>query len=571
MRDLLDTTSYDSIGSGNMWNSENLIDLGVNGVYNTLRYPFVGKERWMLDQDGFVGMDRNRTSWIIGSSTFKSGVITANDGLFSKYWQQHYEGIHRANDALANLVPGVPISEGKLARLIAEVKFLRAYFYFNLNQVFKGVPIYLEPVSAEEINRPRDTEASVWQTIIDDLTDCINETNLPDMYSRGDAEFGRVTKAASYALRGKAYLYMKEYSKAESDLRKVGELGPSLFQGNYKEIFSTANEQSPEMIFSVQNVALSGLGSRTQKYVGTRVAFGSNWNNYLPHPDFIESFENADGSPFKWDDYLPGYSTMTPEERVVFFLRDGMTEKQIADFKTKGANMNLYLKEGNEARIKAAYDNRDPRLKATIITPYSTFNGATGTDVFTYTLRWPYVGSDRAEPFDIRTDSNNKFYYLWRKWVYEGNSIENREYGPTDMPLIRYADVLLMLAEAINEQGFNSESVAVVNKIRQRAGVPPLQISDASLPTYVSNQDGMRIRIQNERRWELPLEGINLFDEMRWESWKQKKFYDGNGAKEIYGIQSYPFSWRGDYVYTWAIPRTEIERNSKLTQNSGWD
>lgn len=571
MNDLLDTTPYDSIGSGNMWDSENLVDLGVNGVYNTLRYPFVGKERWMLDQDGFVGMDRNRTSWLLGSSTFKSGVITAGDGLFTKYWQQHYEGIHRSNDALANLTAGVPVSDEKKARLIAEVKFLRAYFYFNLNQVFKGVPIYLEPVPAEEINRPRDTEAAVWQLIIDDLTDCVNEANLPAMYSSGDAEFGRATKAAAYALRGKAYLYMKDYSKAESDFRKVGELGPQLYQGDYKALFSTANERNPEMIFSVQNIALSGLGSKTQKHIGTRIAFGSNWNNYLPHPDFIESFENIDGSPFNWDDYLPGYSTMTPQERVVFFLRDGMTAEQIASFEEKGADMSQYLAEGNEARIKAAYDNRDPRLQATIITPYSSFNGAAGTDEYTYTLRWPYVGYDRAEPFDIRTDTNNKFYYLWRKWVYEGTSIENREYGPTDMPLIRYADVLLMLAEAMNEQGFDPEVVTIVNQVRERAGVAPLQTSDASQPTYVSNQDDMRVRIQNERRWELPLEGINLFDEMRWKTWKDVKFYDGNGAKEIYGTQSYPFSWRGDYVYTWAIPRTETERNTELQQNPGWE
>ena len=127
-----------------MWKSENLVDLGVNGVYNTLRYDFVGINRWMFDSDGFVGMNDGASSWIMGSSTFKGGVITAGDGLFTKYWQQHYEGIHRANGAISNLEAGVPVSDAKAGRLIAEVKFLRAYFYFNLNQVFKGVPVYLE-------------------------------------------------------------------------------------------------------------------------------------------------------------------------------------------------------------------------------------------------------------------------------------------------------------------------------------------------------------------------------------------------------------------------------------------
>lgn len=568
--DLLNKDPYDKIGSGNMWENENLVDLGVNGVYNALRYAFAGKERWSLDQDAFVGMARNRTSWILGSSTFKSGLITSSDGLFVDYWRQHYEGIHRANEAIKQLTEGVPVSDEKAARLLAEVKFLRAYFYFNLNQVFKGVPVYLEPVPVEELNRSRETEEEVWQVVLDDLSATINEDNLPDIYASGDANIGRATKAAAYALRGKAYLYMEEYEKAEADLKKVGELGPSLYQGSYNALFEEANEDHPEMIFSVQNIALPGLGSITQKYVGTRVAFGSNWNNYLPHPDYIESFENADGSSFDWEQYLPGYNSLTPTERKVFFLRDGLSAEEITGFKSQGVSMSYYLPNGNEARVKEAYQNRDPRLKATIITPYSSFLGSVSNEEHDYTLRWPYIGYDTAEPFDLRTDSNSKFYYLWRKWVYEGNNIESRGYGPTDMPLIRYADVLLMLAEAINEQGFDQEAVDVVNQVRERAGASLLQTANSSLPTYVSGQDDMQERIRNERRWELALEGINLFDEMRWRTWEEKKFYSGNGAKEIWGTLSYPYSWRGDYIYNWAIPQTEIERNPNLEQNPGW-
>ena len=535
--DLLDTTPYSQIGSSNMWESENLVDKGVNGVYNALRYShsrfnLVGSELWTLEHDAFTGSNRGRTSWLLGSSTLKSGVITAGDGMFRNYWRQHYEGIHRANDAIESLSAGVPVSEEKTSRLLAEMKFLRAYFYFGLNKVFKGVPIYLEPVPAEEVDRPRDTEQAVWDAIIDDLTDCINEPNLPDMYSSGDANMGHATKAAAYALRGKAYLYMEEYAKAEEDLRKVGDLGPTLFQGDYKELFTEANENHPEMIFSVQNIALPGLGSWTQKHVGTRVAFGSNWNNYLPNADFVNTYQNADGSEFNWDDYLPDYSSMTPTERKVFFLRDGLSQTEQDEFEAQGVAMSYYLPNGNEARIKDVYDNRDPRLKDNVITPYSTFHGAAGSDEFTYTLRYPYIGYDRSEPFDLRTDTNSKFYYLWRKWVYEGTSIENRSYGPTDQPLIRYADVLLMLPEAINDQGFDQEAVDIVNQVRDRAGVALLQTSDASQPTYVSGQDNLRERIRDERRWELPLEGINLFDEMRWGTWKEKKFAPGSGQKE---------------------------------------
>lgn len=569
--DLLDTAPYDKIGSESMWENENLVDLGVNGVYNTLRQYLVANEKWMLEQDGFTSFDRDKTSWLLPSSTFKSGVITAGDRLFSKTWKQHYEGIHRANGALARLEGEVPVTEDKRLRLVAEVKFLRAFFYFGLNQVFKGVPVYLEPVNEEQLTKGRASEEEVWNTIIDDLTACIQETNLPNMYAAGDPNYGRATKAAAYALRGKTYLYMKKYAEAEADFRKVGEMGAALYQGEYKDLFTAANEQCPEMIFSVQHIELNNLGSRTQKFLGTQVAFGGGWNTYMPHPDYVESFENADGSVFNWDDYIPGYSALTPTERQVYFLRDNLSAEQISELKDKGVKMELYLPEGNEERIQTAYDSRDPRLKKMIITPYSTFKGARGSNEYTYTLRWPYVGYDTEEPFDLRSGLRNEFHYFWRKWVYEGATIANRVYGPTDFPLIRYADVLLMLAEAINEQGFKQEAVDIVNDVRGRAGAVLLQSTNAGEPTYVADQAAMRERIQNERRWELGMEGINLYDEIRWETLKEKKYYEGNGAKQIFGTIKYPYLWTGDYCYTWAIPRDEIERNPNLEQNPGWD
>lgn len=562
--DLLDTNPYNSLGSGNMWTNESLADLGVTGVYQALRYDYVGLNRWYFDQDGYTGMNRNATS-------LSAGNITATDGLFSNYWKQNYEGIHRSNDAIINLQEKAPLTEAKKGRLVAECKFLRAWFYYNLNQVFKGVPIYLEPVELNDATKGRETEAKVWETIIADLTDCINEPNLPNFYAKGDANIGRATKAAAYALRGKVYMYTKEFAKSEADLRKVGELGPVLYQGVYKNLFKEANEQSSEMIFSVQNIGVSGLGSVTQHYAATRASSNNGFNTYMPHPDFVESFEEKNGNPFNWDDYLPGYTAMTPAQRTVFFLRDGMTSSEITKFTASGADMSKYLPTGNEARIKKAYEDRDPRLTSIVITPYSTYLGSTAAVDYTYTLRWPYRGFDNKTPFDLRTDTNSLFYYLWRKWVYEGaTEYLNRDYGPIDQPLIRYADVVLLLAEAINEQGFKTEAVTLVNSVRTRAGTIALQTTDASAPTYVNSQANMRERIRNERRWELALEGINLFDEMRWGTWKEKKFYDGNGTKEIWGTVIQPYSWRGDYLYNWAIPQTETEMNSNIKQNEGW-
>ncbi|MCX6328340.1 MAG: RagB/SusD family nutrient uptake outer membrane protein [Bacteroidia bacterium] len=576
-KDLLDTNPYNAIGSENMWSTESLADLGVNGVYQALRNSialksdvffrqnYTGLDFYLFDADGFTGYFYDKTE-------LTYGTVTTSSQFFTNYWKQNYEGIHRANDAILNLAEKAPLDTIKKPRLIAECKFLRAWFYYNLNQVFKGVPVYLTPITIDECTRGRETETKVWETIINDLTDCIN-SNLPDFYPK--TEYGRATKAAAYALRGKVYMWMKDYAKAEADLRKVGTLGPQLYTGVYKRLFKIDNEQCPEMIFSVQNISIVDLGSFTQRFLGSRIVFNpaGGWGFYLPSTDFVDSFENADGSPFSWDTYLPGYSSMTPAQRVVFFLRNGLSTADINAFAANGADMTKYLPAGNEERLKPAYANRDPRLAAVVITPYSTFTGSVNSmEVHDYTLRWPYKDYT-AVPYDIKSgDYSGIFTYLWRKWVYEGNTeLIDRDYGPIDQPLIRYADVVLLLAEAINEQRYpDQEAIDLVNSVRTRAGVIALQNTNASLPTYISGQDNLRERIRNERRWELACEGINLFDEMRWGTWKDKKFYPGNGVKQVWGKVIVPYSWRGDYLYKWPIPQTEIEMNSNLVQNGGW-
>lgn len=564
--DLLDTSPYSSVSSGNMWTTDNLTDLGVSGVYAALRLgtgsssttsPY---ELYETDRFGFTGQSRFDESLL-------QGTITASDGLFSTMWQYFYEGIQRANDAITNIPTNSPSDESKKARYVAECKFLRAYFYFRLNQLYRGVPIYLEPFTAEEATKARATEDEVWQQIITDLTACISEDNLPDMYEAGDSNYGHVTKGAAYALRGKVYMYLKEWSLAATDFSKVKDCGYSLFS-DYGTLFTVANEQCPEMIFSIQNISQSGYGGSVQLYYGSRSARGSNWNYYMPTPDLVDLYENIDGSEFNWDDVIPGYSDLTVAQREVYFLRDNLTAAEISAAALRGADMSLYLPEGNEARVLAAYQNRDPRLLSTVITPYSTFDGSYNntTTEATATMRWPY----RAQALtggDIQTDTQNYFYYLYRKFVITGVDLESRNYSPIDMPILRYADVLLLWAEALNEQGLTSEAIDKVNEVRGRAGVALLNSNTA---TTVTGQDDLRTRIQNERSIELAGEGVNYFDQLRWEIWKDREFYSGNGRKQVWGGVVSEYSYKGDYVYTWPVPTSEIQINPNLTQNDGW-
>ena len=568
--DFLDTKPANVISTAGVWDNADLAVQVVNGVYNALRTDYATNSGYDGDlhfydyRSSIMDMDRN---WIWHTPTL-FGVATPSSTEFLSAWKRYYELIHRANDVIANIKKTPGMSDGKKAQYIAECKFLRAYNYYRMNILWGGVPLYLEPVTAEECIKGRSTEQEIWDAVLTDLTACVEESNLPEKYAASSSEYGRITKAAAYSLRGKTYLWLKQYDKAEDDFRAITKMGYSLF-GDYKALFKEANERCDEMIFTIPCIENpSGYGSVFNWAFGNRTTSGSGWNNYLPNPAFVDSYECVDGKPFSWDDYLPGYSTMTPRERSVFFLRDNLTDGEIKIMGSYGADMKQYLPDGNEARIKAAYANRDPRLAMNVITPYATYLGGVTGSAISYTLRWPYRGADDAEPYDIRTDTNDKFYYLIRKFVYEGTEHTIMERSPIDIPLIRYADVLLNLAEALTEQGKWEEAIPYVNDVRNRVGAQALNSNDY---TTVKGLDDMRQRIRKERYWELAFEEYMFFDELRWGTWKEKKFYEGNGLMEVWGNTTYSYMWGGDYLWKWVVPASEMEKNSNLVQNEGWN
>ena len=588
--DLLNTSPYNAVGSTNMWTSENLATLAVNGLYNTflqssgeVENSVTGGNYLGLEVYLFAALDPTvsaRNNW---SSTLHllNGNATPSNTEFSRAWKQHYEGISRANDVIDNVgnVPGM--SQELSAQYMAEAKFLRAYFYYRLNCLYRGVPLYLTTTPVSEFNTPRNTEAEVWEAIINDLTDVINEPNIPGRYVAGDSNYGRATKGAAYALRGKTYLWMNEYKLAEQDFREVLKMGYSLFEGGYKELFKDANEQCPEMIFSIQCYEQDGYGNQMPFKYGSRVTYPGGWNDFYGDTDFIDTYETKEGKPFNWDDFIPGYSKMSAKARSVYFLRDGLTSGKgnfgsgnYKSLKTKmeeyGADFSKYLDQGNEARIRKVYEDRDPRLMQTYITPYSDYLGSphtAGGAEFTYTLRWPFIENDIEAPFDLRTDTKKVFHYLVRKFVSEGTEHLDRGYSPIDVPLIRYADVLLSLAEALNEQNKTSEAATYVNQVRNRAGIALL---NSNSYTQVAGQADMRNRIRREKRWELACEGTLYFDELRWGTWYDVKLYDGAGLKECWGQNVVTWTVNGNHYTTWPIPATERQLNTALTQNDGW-
>lgn len=596
--DFLDTNPTDRVGTGTVWTSQNMANAVVNGAYERFYYELIGNEGKSAI-DAFTEIMNVDANWVNGDTPIITGSATSSSWQFGFWWKVFYEEIYRTSNVVVNIDKVPDMSDTEKARDKAECQFLRAWAYYRANCFWHGVPIYTEPVEYGHADKARNTEEEVWQQVIDDCTAAINCPNLPDKYGTGDPNYGRVTKGAAYFLRSQVYMWQKKWAAAEADLKKITTLGYKLF-GDYKAMFKAANEKNDEYIFQYQYTDDSGLGNCFSQCYGNRTTVDQAWNNFIPNPKFVDSYEWADGRKFNIDDVIPGYSSMQPKARSVYYLRNGLDPNATADpteptdqsgnrrngyhqMVEYGADMSKYLKNGNEERISKVYEGRDPRMAMNFILPYGKYKGGVTAECHTYTLRWPYFGSDGAYPYDLRTDTNDRYYYLWRKFVIEGRESRTIWDSDIDIPIFRYADALLSLAECLNEQGKTTEAVKYVNEVRGR--IPGLALLNSNQYTQVKGQDDMRTRIRNEYGWELAGENCLYFKELRWgaDYWISKVFgtnakpgIDPNqlngaaGMTEIWGTKRYTTNFLGSYIYKWAVPQEEIERNPNLKQNDGW-
>ena len=564
----LDRYPYDEVSSNTVYTSADMAEAAVVGAYSNILYDYVSADLGRLNWDAFAGVIDPYYDCFYSNYSYMNGNIQPNNSCFLTYWKRLYEGVNRANDVINNISSVPDMSDDLKARRIAECKFLRAYHYYKLNAIWGGVPWYDTNLAPSEYTKARCTQEEMWGHIIDDLTDCINTESLPDKYASSSSDFGRVSKGAAYALRGKVYMWLKQWDLAESDLKEVGTAGYKLLQKPYEDVFKVANETSDEIVFSSRMVELSGYGNAFSRSYGSWQVAGKGGNNtFYMNQQFVDSYPCANGKEFNWDDFISGYNDMGQKARSVYFLRDGMTDSEKSSMSSYGADMTKYLDSGNEARLNSMYDARDPRLLATVIVPNSTYVGGFYSTATSYTRRWPFRG-EQAPINDIKTKANTNFFYAIRKFVVVGLECTNETFNPTDIPIIRYAQVLIDLAEAINEQGRTAEAAALLNQVRSRAGVAEYNSGPAWL--VLTDKNDCREKIYKERRWELAGEEVLYYDELRQGTWKDFRFAEGNGLCEPWGTPSYLNSWGGDEYLHWPIPEQECEKNSNLKQNEGW-
>ena len=556
----LETYPGDKVNEGTFYKTGDHAHQGLMGIYGMLRLNEAYGYQFCFDHLGDIAYGYNYYMMFLATYTDRDGTIQA-------HWQTFYDGIHRVNTFIRSVkgMRGI-ITDEQINEYVAEAKFLRAMFYFSLTDLFGGVPYYDESTNVNEefmnLKQPRSSLEEVRAHILEDLDEAIKY--LPVEHAA--SEYGRATKGAAYALRGKVHLYDREWQSAINDFEEIvynksNNYGYAL-DDDYARVFKLYNgAKSPETVFSIQNKSGVGTeyGMQIQALMGCRGAYGSCWNNTVPSTQLVDMYEFKDGRPFNWDEIFPGYNAMTPEQR-----------KELLSVEMDGSGTIVGLREADTAKILSAYTCRDPRLMATVIVPYSHYMGNIGrtTNVdLIFALDHNLAGNANGG-----TIQNNAGWvsYLYRKFVTEGDqggAISNRLHTPFAFPLIRFADVLLMLSEAYNEAGQLDKAVTEFNKVRARVGMPGLNSGPAWM--VVSNKEQMAERIRKERAVEFAGEGLRFSDLRRWGYEIAHKTLNNVDAVNIYGepIYTHLFTERD---MLWPIPGVERERNKELTQNPGW-
>ncbi len=492
----LDVTNPNQQSSQSFWTTADDANRGLTSAYNGL-LPNGVFGRWQAfanDIRSDIGTARTSPWGDLGNfNAFQ--LSDYNFEVNRELWTHNYELISRANLVTAN-VPGMNIDPTLRKRMVAEAKFLRALAYYNLVTLFENVPLVVTPPLPSD--RPATaTPAETWAQIEKDLSEAA--ADLPVSYTGSDV--GRATKGAALGMLGKARLQQRKWSEAAVALSQVIGSGTYSLLPNYADNFTQAMDNvNPESLFELETEDMYPIVTG------------------LSFPKMIGPCRRSDASPQL--DYNPTYCDGRPTR--------------------------WYFDEFSKS--KTATGLPDPRLDATIL----YYRPDRATDLVYDKPRSFYFQNDPAAPA-IRLDTMLFFRKYGETYLRQDQRWDN----PINYKVLRYADVLLMQAEALNEQSQPVQAATYVNQVRRRVGKSDL----AGLSTAQ-----MRDSIMYERMFELGLES-SRFNDLRRQNQltpalaaRDRDFAAGNGAPGFIAGKSERLP----------VPATETNLNPNVRQNPGW-
>lgn len=525
--DFLQKDNPNQLSQNTFWKTEADALMALTACYDALQTINMYNDN--VDGGGF-GVIRRESStdngwhtwgtWCAGAE-ISMGTYATSYGHINNYWKGNYEGIKRCNTLIQNidLIPG--LADDAKNVYVAEAVALRALLYCNLISTFRDVPYLTKPLTLSEATAPKTAKADIAKALLADLG-----TYVPMLPPKSSAPVGRMSQEAGYAIMGRIALYTEMWTEAIEAYNKVYgkvELFKSgdgtNYKANFADLFKTENETCDEILFSVHYV---GPGQ------GEGSTFGIAWSAPLNAAE--ASFDLADD--FYFTDGLPiGQTTLYPADKA------GTYDVNNPDL--------------------ARWQNRDPRFYATIMAPGMEWNGKT------------YDYSDDSKKLKAKSTCHiRKFFTPW--------DTANEYDGTMDYYVIRYAEVLLSLAEAMNEKGGYqpSEITKYINEVRARVGMPSVEDAEVAKMHITLDQSTLRDIIRHERRIELAFEDLRFADLYRWKDSSGKTMWEvkNTGMKDTdFGISVYNRGFRGPQDTVWPIPQTEIDTGGGvLVQHDEW-
>jgi hypothetical protein len=522
--DFLKDRAYSIITEDNYFKTSSDAITAVNGVYSALRAGGMYETDMLYLNEYPTECVTSRLT--IGEVYSRFDIWQWQVGDLGSIYSANYALIERANQVIAN-VPKIDMLESLKNRVIGEATFLRSLAYFNLVRVYGGVPLKLNPTTDfSSLSFPRATAAEVYQQIIDDLTWVYESAGMPKTSSYGASDKGRVGRSAVQALLGKVYLTRAsdatvaqsgDYQKAAEILRVCVSEGDRSLQASYSDVFSMTNENNSEIIFDVQYLRKAGLGGSLTQFISTdytQELFGISYYNYPASIDFYKSFDPLD-----------------QRRPVTFYDR-------------------MSLKVGSET-FEVYYD--------------PTGDPATGM--------WRKSSDNSIIPANTLPSPAPGF----RKFVDTDKTARIGSEEP-NFTILRYSDVLLMLAEAINEanNGPTAEAYSSINQVKRRAMSKPIDVTDPTIDYAGLDKAGFRKALYGERRKEFVLECQGWFDGKRfWDIFTKAVADESIGANPLYSYRPKTVIDLGTIQQdkNKLLPFTvnQLDLNNGLIQNPGYD
>jgi hypothetical protein len=530
----LDLAPENKFTDANYWTTaekaNRVLSTAYAGMFNDYR-PGGAGANYFIYNEALSDNAFNGRGDINGSASLAAGTYDPSLGRLKSEWGFHYAGIKTCNIFLENVDKVTEMNADIKARAKAEARFIRAFHYFMLETWWGDVPLIQKDLSIEESKTiARTPKAQVVDFILKELDEAAAALPVNTAYAAADR--GRITKGAAIALKARVYLYDNRWQDVATTCEQLignNTNGTYALFNSYDGVFLPQNEYNSEVMLDIEYVP---NGANNISWYDFRdlapLSVGARLNAQAPTQELVDSYVMLNGK--KTTDAGSGYDESNP------------------------------------------YVNRDPRLTYTVVYDGYQWKKADNSIKTIYIKPGSDPVATRLDEYAPGSVTSSTGYYM-RKY-YDPTSNPSTFQSGLNLILIRYADVLLMYAEAKNELGQMDAGVwdKTIKAIRARAG-----FTDASALNFSGAAQGtLRDVIRNERRSELAMEGLRIFDIRRWKTaevvlngWAHGAKF-GTASVDNGYIRANQRTFDKSKAYLWPIPRDERAVDANLTQNPGW-